>query len=155
MRDPPAFATAGPPAATDPRASCRRSRCCRWHRLDVAPFLVLYAMWGVWALKLLITQGWEQYTMVQLGTYSLLALHVSKGPGGPAVACCLPAGCHCAVASAVPLMWPHPSVCLLLHAYRPKLTKQFAWQANIDQSNHPPTPPRTTPLHSSHRRWPT
>jgi hypothetical protein len=60
--------------------------------LDVAPFLVLYAMWGVWALKLLITQGWEQYTMVQLGTYSLLALHVSKGPGGLlSHAVCLPA----------------------------------------------------------------
>ena len=85
--------------------------------MDVAPFLVLYAVWGVWALKLLITQGWEQYTMVQLGTYSLLALHVSEGLGGlPSRAACQPAG-TAAVASVVPADEVIPFCLLQLHAY--------------------------------------
>lgn len=49
----------------------------RWHRLDVAPFLALYAAWAVWAVQLLATEGLAKWTLLQLATYAVLALHVS------------------------------------------------------------------------------
>jgi hypothetical protein len=49
----------------------------RWHRLDVAPFLALYAVWAVWAVQLLATEGLAKWTLLQLATYAVLALHVS------------------------------------------------------------------------------
>ena len=51
--------------------------CCRWHRLDVAPFLVLYALWAAWALETLWRGGEEKMMLVQLVTTGLLAVHVS------------------------------------------------------------------------------
>jgi len=78
-------------------AACRRlprsahlllsyPRTRRKHRLDVWPFMVLYAAWAIWVLDQLFTHGWEKWFVVQLGTYTLLALHVSSresrvGPG--------------------------------------------------------------------------
>lgn len=54
--------------------------CCRWwQRLDVAPFLVLYALWAAWALELLWKEGSQRWSMVQLITTGLVAVHVSTG----------------------------------------------------------------------------
>lgn len=47
----------------------------KWHRLDVAPFLALYALWAAWALQLLIQEGTEKFTLIQLVSYAVLALH--------------------------------------------------------------------------------
>lgn len=47
----------------------------RWHRLDVAPFLALYAVWAAWALQQLATHGGDSFVLIQLVTYALLALH--------------------------------------------------------------------------------
>ncbi|PSC72522.1 putative manganese-transporting ATPase PDR2 [Micractinium conductrix] len=47
-----------------------RKRC-----LDVWPFLVLYAIWAVYVGDMLWSSGREKWVLIQLGTYSLLALH--------------------------------------------------------------------------------
>lgn len=62
-----------------PLAHRRHLRRClrRWHRLDVAPFLGLYALWAAWALELLWKEGGEKLMLVQLVTSLLLAVHVS------------------------------------------------------------------------------
>lgn len=43
----------------------------------MAPFLALYAVWAAWALQLLIQEGTEKFTLIQLVSYAVLALHVS------------------------------------------------------------------------------
>lgn len=68
-RQPPAAASAQPRAATPAPT--------RWRRLDVAPFLVLYAVWAVWVLETLVRAGGEATTLIQLVTSLLLAVHVS------------------------------------------------------------------------------
>ena len=68
-------------------AACRRRRrqpClahCRKRCLDVWPFLVLYAIWAVYVGDMLWSSGREKWVLIQLGTYSLLALHVSSHKG--------------------------------------------------------------------------
>lgn len=46
------------------------------YRLDVLPFLVLYALWGCFVVETLATSGVERWMIIQLGTYALLAAHV-------------------------------------------------------------------------------
>lgn len=45
------------------------------YRLDVLPFLVLYALWGCFVVETLATSGFERWMVIQLGTYALLAVH--------------------------------------------------------------------------------
>ena len=73
--------------------SNRGVESCRWwQRLDVAPFLVLYALWAVQALELVWKEGNQRWSLVQLVTTGLVAIHVSGGHSlcrcwRPAVSC--------------------------------------------------------------------
>ena len=53
------------------------------YRLDVLPFLVLYALWGCFVVETLATSGFERWMVIQLGTYALLAVHVRPAPCAP------------------------------------------------------------------------
>lgn len=65
------------PPPPPPLARCLRCALCRWRRLDVAPFLCVYALWAAWALELLIKEGGAKLGVIQLVTTAVLALHVS------------------------------------------------------------------------------
>lgn len=54
----------------------------RWRRLDVTPFLCIYALWAAWALELLIKEGGAKLGIIQLVTTAVLAVHVSTRRSG-------------------------------------------------------------------------
>ena len=73
----PAGRRSAPPPRTLPPPSPSPPWGSRWHSLDAWPFAVLYALWALCAARLLWADGWAGWYWVQLGTYALVALHVS------------------------------------------------------------------------------
>ena len=61
---------------------------CRWRRLDVWPFMVLYAIWAVVVGNMIIIDGLERLPYIQLGTYAFVAVHVRIGHRWPAITAC-------------------------------------------------------------------
>lgn len=61
-----------------------RCNARRYERLDVLPFIPVYALWLVHCLKTVFTFQWDQMVLLQLGTVALLAVHV-RPPQPPAL----------------------------------------------------------------------
>ncbi|GAB4817890.1 hypothetical protein N2152v2_004936 [Parachlorella kessleri] len=49
----------------------------RWHQLDAGPFVLIYTLWIVAALRTVVTGQWQTYgTAIKLGTYGLVVSHI-------------------------------------------------------------------------------
>lgn len=47
--------------------------------MDVWPFVGVYVLWAAFVLWWLFTHGTSSFYIIQLGTYAVIALHVSGG----------------------------------------------------------------------------